>query len=65
MYHKLLHAEGEGCRVKQDLPLFGQEAQHFLHHNHKVLREEFVSLLSRGTRERGKFRAVCSSCLIF
>lgn len=44
MYHKLLHAERKGSRVKQDLPLFGQEAQHLLHHGHKVLRQEFVSL---------------------
>ena len=58
VYHKLLHAERKGCRIKQDLPLFGQEAQHFLHHKHKVLRQEFVSLLSRGTGGKGTLRAV-------
>lgn len=44
MYHELLHAEGEGGRIKQDLPLLGQEAQDLLHHDHEVLRQEFVSL---------------------
>lgn len=47
MYHKLLHAEREGSRIKQDLPLFGQKPQYLLHHHHKVLRQELVSLLSR------------------
>ena len=42
--HELLNAEGEGGRVEQDLPLFGQEAQHLLHHRHEVLRQQLVSL---------------------
>ena len=42
--HELLNAEGEGGRVEQDLPLFGQEAQHLLHHHHEVLRQQLVSL---------------------
>lgn len=56
VYHELLNADWEGCRIEQDLPLFGQEAQHFLHHNHKVLRQEFVSLLSKETQ--GKSTAI-------
>lgn len=46
--HKLLHTEGESCRVKQNLPLFAEEAQYLFHHDHKVLRQEFVSLRDRG-----------------
>lgn len=57
IYHKLLNADRKGCRIKQDLPPFGQEAQHFLHHNHKVLRQELVSLRSRET-EKSTLRAV-------
>lgn len=57
IYHKLLHAEREGSRIKQDLPLFGQKAQYLLHHHHKVLRQEFVSLSSRGRRGRDTLRA--------
>lgn len=47
MYHKLLHAEGEGGRIEQDLPLLGQEAKNLFHHTHKVLRQQFVSLTGR------------------
>lgn len=46
--HKLLHTEGESCGVKQNLPLFAEEAQYLFHHDHKVLRQEFVSLHDRG-----------------
>lgn len=49
MYHKLLHAEGKGGRIEQNLPLFGQETQNFFHHTHKVLRQQFVSLTDRRT----------------
>lgn len=49
MYHKLLHTEGEGGRIEQNLPLFGQEAQNLFHHPHKVLRQQFVSLESEKT----------------
>lgn len=64
MYHKLLHTEREGCRIKQNLPLFGQKAQYLLHHDHKVLRQEFVSLLTKGTGG-GILRVVLSDSLNF
>lgn len=43
-HHKLLHTQGESSGVKQNLPLFGEEAQYLFHHDHKVLRQEFVCL---------------------
>lgn len=46
-YHKLLHTKGESRRVKQNLSLFGEEAQYLFHHDHKILRQEFVSLWDR------------------
>lgn len=57
MYHELLHAEREGCRIKQNLPLLGQKAQDLLHHDHKVLRQELVSLLNRRGGGGGKHLA--------
>lgn len=36
-HHELLHADGEGCRVEQDLPVLCQEADDILYEHHKVL----------------------------
>lgn len=48
LYHKLLHTEREGGRIKQNLSLFGQETQQLFHHDNKVLRQQFVSLITIG-----------------
>lgn len=46
-HHKLLHADGEGCRVEQDLPVLGQEADDVLNEHHKVLRQQLIRLKDR------------------
>lgn len=43
-HHELLHADGEGCRVEQDLPVLGQEADDILNEHHKVLRQQLIRL---------------------
>lgn len=50
-YHELLYTERESCGIQQDLPLLRQEAQNFLHHLHKVLRQELVCLHPQNTRQ--------------
>lgn len=43
-HHELLHADGEGCRVEQDLPVLGQEANDILDEHHKILRQQLIRL---------------------
>lgn len=43
-HHELLHADGEGRRVEQDLPVLGQEADDILDEHHKILRQQLVGL---------------------
>lgn len=43
-HHELLHADGEGCRVEQDLPVLCQEADDILYEHHKVLRQQLIRL---------------------
>lgn len=43
-HHKLLNADGEGCRVEQNLAFLVQEADYILNKHHKVLREQFICL---------------------
>ena len=53
-HHELLHADGEGGGVEQDLPVLGQEADDVLDEHHKVLRQQLVRLT--GTRGGGTTR---------
>lgn len=43
-HHELLHTDGEGGRVEQDLPVLGQEADDVLDEHHKVLRQKLICL---------------------
>lgn len=49
-HHELLNTDGEGCRVEQDLPVLGQEADDVLDEHHKILREQFVRLRTGAER---------------
>lgn len=46
-HHELLHADGEGCRVEQDLPVLCQEADDILYEHHKILRQQLIRLKDR------------------
>lgn len=43
-HHELLHADGEGRRVEQDLPVLGKEANDVLDEHHEILRQQLIRL---------------------
>jgi len=51
-HHELLNADGEGCRVQQDLPVLGQEADDILDEHHKVLRQQLIRLKTTAERHQ-------------
>lgn len=53
-HHEFLHTDGEGCRVEQDLPVLGQEANDIFDEHHKILRQQLVSLRGGKTIESTK-----------
>lgn len=48
-HHELLHTDGEGCRVEQNLSVLGQKADDVLDEHHKVLRQQLIRLRRQNT----------------